>query len=151
MEIEIIKLTTEEIDEFSDLIKIFQVAFEWENLSFPKRTHLKKVLSSTNFLVFVAKADKKLVGGFTAYVLDRYDTEKPSAYLYDIAVLPDFQRKGIGRLLIKTLNEYCEKSGFSEVFVQAEAHDFEAVNFYQTTPISHELDVKHFTYSLYGK
>ncbi len=79
--------------------------------------------------------------------MDRYDTEKPFAYIYDIAVLTGFQRKGIGKLLIAGFNDYCEKNGFSEVFVQAETDDIEAVNFYRTTPISSELRATHFTYS----
>jgi aminoglycoside 3-N-acetyltransferase I len=95
----------------------------------------------------VAKTKEKVIGGLTAHVLDRYDTEKPSAYIYDIAVLTTQQRKGIGNLLIATLNDYCKKNGFSEVFVQAETDDHQAVNFYRTTPNTHELQATHFTYS----
>jgi aminoglycoside 3-N-acetyltransferase I len=147
MQIEISKLIPEESDGFSALLKIFEGVFEWNNFSLPQKTHLKKLLNNPNFLVFVAMADKKLAGGLTAYVLDKYDTEKPAAYLYDIAVLPGYQRNGIGKLLIAGLNDYCKQHGFSEVFVQAEADDIKAVNFYKTTPISSELEVKHFTYS----
>ncbi len=50
-------------------------------------------------------------------------------------------------MLITSLNDYCEKNGFNEVFVQAETADLQAVNFYKTTPISSELMATHFTYS----
>ncbi|MES2678946.1 MAG: GNAT family N-acetyltransferase [Bacteroidota bacterium] len=151
MDIEISKLDSTDIDHFSDLIKIFEEVFEWGNFSVPSRQHLQGVLENLNFLVFVAIIDKKLVGGLTAYILDRYDIEKPSAYIYDIAVLTDRQRKGIGKLLIKTFNSYCEKNGFDEVFVQAETHDIQAVNFYKATSITSQLKATHFTYSFYNK
>ncbi len=151
MDIEIRKLNSTDIDDFSDLVIVFEEVFEWENFSFPRRPHLQRVLENSNFLAFVAKADKKLIGGLTAYILERYDTEKPSAYIYDIAVLTEQQRKGIGKLLIATLNDFCEKNGFNEVFVQAETEDSQAMNFYKTTPISSEMKATHFTYSFDSK
>lgn len=150
MDIEIVILKPKDINEFSDLIKIFEEVFEWDNFSLPSTTHLQRLISNNSFLVFVAKEGKKLVGGLTAHVLDRYDIEKPSAYIYDIAVSTEHQRKGTGKLLIASLNDYCKKNGFNEVFVQAETEDVQAINFYRTTPISNELKATHFTYSLDG-
>ena len=146
MNVEIQILTPKDTDCFSELIKIFEKVFEWGNFSFPSKTHLEKLLSNESFLVFVAKSNEKVTGGLTAHVLDRYDTVKPSAYIYDIAVLTTQQRKGIGKLLIATLNDYCKKNGFSEVFVQAETDDQQAVNFYRTTPGTSALQATHFTY-----
>lgn len=145
MDIEI--LSDKDINDFSNLIKIFEKVFEWDNFSLPTTTHLQRLLKNESFLVFVAKTNHQLVGGLTVHVLDRYDTEKPSAYIYDIAVLPNYQRKGIGKLLIETLKDYCERNGFSEAFVQAETDDHQAVSFYRTTPNTNELLATHFTYS----
>jgi aminoglycoside 3-N-acetyltransferase I len=147
MEIEILKLSPNDIEDFSSLINVFDKAFEWDDFALPNTLHLQKVMSNPYFLVFVAKADHKLVGGLTAHILDRYDSEKPSAYIYDIAILTDFQRKGIGKSLIATFNDYCKKKDFNEVFVQAETDDSQAINFYRTTSISSEMNAIHFTYS----
>ncbi len=147
MNIEIERLTHKGIDDFSDLIKVFEIIFEWDNFSLPTKSHLQRLLSNESFLVFVAKKDEKVVGGLTAYILDKYDNEKSSVYIYDIAVLTEQQRKGIGKLLITTLNHYCEKNGFDEVFVQAETEDTQAINFYRTTPISKKLKATQFIYS----
>lgn len=145
------KLLSQDVNDFSKLIQVFENVFEWENFKFPTQAHLKKLLNNSNFFVFVAKDGDELIGGLTAHVLDRYDSEKPSAYVYDLAILTNYQRKGIGKKLMSTLNEYCEKNGFNEVFVQAETDDFQAVNFYRTTPISEELQATHFTYSFNKK
>ena len=147
MEIEIIKLDTNEIENFSDLVKVFKEVFEWENFSIPNKSHLQKTLNNVNFLALVAKQDKKIVGGLTAYILDSYETEKSSVYLYDLAVLSNLQRKGIGTLLIETLTNYCKKNGYKEVFVQAEKEDVHAINFYRKTSAGYEMNATHFTYS----
>ena len=147
MDIEIKKLNPTDIGNFTDLIKIFEDVFEWENFTIPRNKHLQRLLDDSGFLVFVGKIDKNVVGGLTAHILHRYDTEKPSAYIYDLAVTTDLQRKGIGKLLLETLNDYCKMNGFNEVFVQAETDDIQAISFYKTTPISSELKATHFTYS----
>lgn len=147
MEIKTRKLNPTDINDFLDLITVFKEVFEWKDIILPGTKHQQGLLNNSNFLVFVATADKKIVGGLTVYVLDKYDTEKPSAYIYDLAVVTNLQRKGIGKLLIKAVNDYCRKNGFHEVFVQAETDDIQAVNFYRTTPISSELKATHFIYS----
>ena len=147
MNLEIIKLTHSGIDDFSDLIKVFEEVFECEYFSSSDRTHLQRFLDNPNFLVFVAKTDNKLVGGLTAHILESCEAKNPSAYIYDLAVLKDLQRQGIGKLLIAFIKDYCQKNDFNELFVQAETNDNQAVNFYRTTDISDELQVAHFTYS----
>jgi aminoglycoside 3-N-acetyltransferase I len=145
MDVKIIRLTHTDIDPFTDLINVFKEVFEWSSV--PTKTHLQKVLTNPTFGVFIAKADSKLVGGLTVHILNSYETEKPSAYIYDLAVLAEYQRQGIGKSLIMAVNDYCRHHGFGEVFVQAEADDEQAVNFYRTTDISSELQATHFTYS----
>jgi aminoglycoside 3-N-acetyltransferase I len=145
MDVKIIKLTHTDIDPFTDLINVFKEVFEWSSV--PTKTHLQKILTNPTFFVFVAKADSKLVGGLTVHILNSYETEKPSAYIYDLAVLAEYQRQGIGKSLIMAVNDYCRQQGFGEVFVQAETDDEQAMNFYRTTDISSELQATHFTYS----
>lgn len=147
MDIEITKLTRNQLSSFISLIHVFEKEFEWEHFVLPSGNYLQTVLDNPSFIVFVAMLDKEVVGGLTAHVLNRYDSEKPSAYIYDIAVLENQQRKGIGKLLIKTLSDYCVANGFSEAYVQAETDDLQAVNFYKSTRFTGEMNVTHFTYS----
>ena len=147
MNIQISQLRPNSIAEFSALIRIFEEVFEWKNFIMPSFSHYEKLLANPAFLVFVAKERDKIVGGLTVHILQKYDTEKPSAYIYDLAVITVLQRKGIGRLLIAAVIDYCKKNGFDEAFVQAETEDLQAVNFYRTTPFSEELQATHFTYT----
>jgi len=145
--LEIVKLAPDAIANFVSLLSVFAEAFEWEKSGLPKEAHLQKVLQSHNFLVFVAKNNQKVVGGLTAYVLEKYEVEKPSAYIYDIAVSESFQRKGIGKQLIASFMAYCQANGFDEAFVQAVSDDAAALRFYRSSPISSQLEATHFTYS----
>ncbi len=147
MNIALTKLSPNNIEDFISLISVFEDVFEWETFPPPSRLHLQKVLSNPTFIALVAKADEKVVGGLTAYVLESYQTEKPSVYIYDVAVATSSQRQEIGKKLIAFLIEYCQQNGFQEAFVQAEKADTHAINFYRKTPISSELQATHFTYS----
>ncbi len=147
MDIELKKLSPQDIDDFSDLIRIFQIVFEMNNFEKPDEKHLQSLLNKPDFFTLVAKYDNKVLGGLTVYILHRYYSTKPIAYIYDMGVLADYQRKGIGKKLITFLTNYCQENGFEEAFVQAEADDTQAVNFYKTTSYSNELQATHFTYS----
>jgi aminoglycoside 3-N-acetyltransferase I len=148
MQTEIKILSHDDIREFTELIDVFECVFEMKNFSKPSNDYLHNILTKPNFFVLIAKANSKVVGGLTVYVLDQYYSKKPLAYIYDLAVLKDFQRQGIGRSLIKHLTEYCKKEGFDEVFVQADRIDDYALDFYRMTKPTNEEDVIHFYYSL---
>jgi aminoglycoside 3-N-acetyltransferase I len=45
------------------------------------------------------------------------------------------------------LKNYCRENGFEEAYVEAEAEDRPAVNFYRSTGADSELHATHFTYS----
>lgn len=146
MEIEIKILSDNDISEFTDLIDVFEEVFEMKSFVKPGNNYLQKVLAKPGFLVLIAKANNKVLGGLTVYILDQYYSPKPLAYVYDLAVLKDFQRKGIGKMLIKHLIDYCKKNRFDEVFVQADRIDDYALDFYRTTKPTNEEDVVHFYY-----
>lgn len=90
----------------------------------------------------------KIVGGLSVYILEQYYSKKPLAYLYDLAVLKEFQRKGVGRKLMEFVTRYCRQKGIEEVFVQADKADEYAIEFYRSTKPTNEEQVVHFTYRL---
>jgi len=52
-------------------------------------------------------------------------------FIYDIAVRPDRQRRGIGRSLVAHLREAAAAEGIDVVFVPADAEDDHAIEFYR--------------------
>jgi aminoglycoside 3-N-acetyltransferase I len=93
--------------------------------------HLVKVIAKQEHLVFVALPGNKVIAGLTAYILEVFEEEKLIVYIIDLAVKTEYQRKGIGQKLIKEINTYCGAKSISEVFIQADAVDEYAVEFYR--------------------
>ncbi len=148
MKTEIQLLIREDLSQLKALIAVFENVFEMQNFKLPNDSHLIKLLNKDDFLAVVAKVDNTIIGGLTVYLLDQYYSEKPLAYIYDLAVLQEYQRKGVGRKLIEFINEYGRQHGFEEVYVQAENVDQHAIDFYRTTKPTAEEQVVHFTYDL---
>nr|APO26586.1 Acetyltransferase (GNAT) family [uncultured bacterium] len=143
---EIKKLTHRNLNEFIALIRVFEEVFEMKNFAMPNQEHLRKILSKPNFIVFVALINNQVVGGLTTYVLEQYYSEKPLAYIFDLAVKASYQRQGIGKQLIASVTNYCREKGFEEVFVQADKVDDYAIDFYRSTGVTAEEEVVHFYY-----
>ncbi len=148
MEVSIKRLKANEWAKFVKLVKVFEDVFEMENLSIPKVEHLRRLLSRNNFHVFVALLDNKVVGGLTTYMLEQYYSDKPLAYIYDLAVDAKLQRQGIGKRLIAETCKFYKKKGSEVVFVQVDKADKHAIDFYRKTKPSGEDSVVHFSYTL---
>ncbi|EQA35951.1 FR47-like protein [Leptospira inadai serovar Lyme str. 10] len=146
-EIKIQKLSYQDIDKFIDLIRVFETVFEMKNFKLPDETYLRHLLKNEAFFVFVALFEEKVVGGLTTYTLHQYYSRLPLVYIYDLAVLTEFQRQGIGKSLIAKTTEYCKEIGMEEVFVQADLADTHAIDFYRSTGATAE-NVIHFYYPL---
>ncbi|MFC7523034.1 GNAT family N-acetyltransferase [Parapedobacter sp. GCM10030251] len=146
IEIQVVK--SDDLETLNQLISVFEEVFEMENFKRPSTGHLMTLLRKETFFAVVAKAGNQVVGGLTVYILDQYYSERPLAYIYDLAVLTAYQRKGIGRNLIEFTTEYGKQRGFEEVFVQADKVDEYAVQFYRSTRATEEEQVIHFYYTL---
>lgn len=140
------KLNQNEIYDFKKLIDIFKDVFENDEDITDDR-HLSSLLENPDFMVFVVTIDGKVVGGLTIYILHRYDSLKPIAYIYDLGIDPGFQRQGLGKALMAEVCNFCRENNFEDVYVEAESDDMDAVNFYRKTKFSKEMSAIHFTYS----
>ncbi|MCW7480345.1 GNAT family N-acetyltransferase [Leptospira kanakyensis] len=145
--IEIKKLSSSELSQFIELIRVFEDVFEMKNFQMPSSHYLQTLLDRDDFFVFVSISQNQVIGGLTAYTLRQYYSEKPLVYIFDLAVLTKYQRQGIGKSLIEAINVYCKKMGAEEVFVQADLVDDYALDFYRATGGLPE-EVIHFTYPL---
>ncbi len=147
MELELKILSSQDTNDFIERMKIFGNVFEMGDLKILDNTYLESLMNKPDLLVLIAKCNNEVIGGLTVYVLHRYYSTKPIAYIYDVGVKPDHQRKGIGKKLISHLIQYCKENDFEDAYVEAETDDIQAVNFYKTTQTTSILQATHFTYS----
>lgn len=149
MNVEVRRLIPGDVAPFTELITLFRDDLETDTATKARPEHLLRLLDWPDFIVVVAQLGNQVVGGVTAYLLTQYHSEKPVAYLYDIAVSETYQRNGIATKLLTQLKQYCRSLGTEEMFVQAYQEDTEAVSFYRATGGA-AMPVIHFTYSLNG-
>jgi aminoglycoside 3-N-acetyltransferase I len=131
--IQVRKLSQEDVSTFKLLIHLFNVVFEEDESAMSSDVNLFKLLSNNHFVAMAAFYQDELAGGLTAYELPMYSSDKSEIFVYDLAVKPEYQRRGIGKRLIQHLKEYCFENGIDEFFVLAHEEDIHAVEFYRAT------------------
>ncbi|MBA2407708.1 MAG: GNAT family N-acetyltransferase [Chitinophagales bacterium] len=150
MDIKVERLTHSDVSKFTNLIRLFEDVFEMKDFQIPDQGYLQQLLKKDDFFVFVALWDNNVVGGLTSYIMQQYYSKSPLVYIFDLAVKTEFQRQGIGKMLIESNNRYCKVIGAESVMVQAHEVDDHAVKFYHSTGATAEK-VIHFDYSLNNK
>ncbi|HSF87821.1 MAG TPA: GNAT family N-acetyltransferase [Saprospiraceae bacterium] len=146
MEFEIKILGTANLEAFTQLLDVFDIVFEYEASPRPDDAYLERLLNKDSFIVIVAMQEDTVIAGLTAYVLDQYHSTLPVLYVQDLAVMHDFQRKGVGSKLMEYVVRYARDHGFQQMFIQAELEDDYAVEFYRKTKPTGELMAVHFYY-----
>lgn len=130
---------------FQELLRVFANAFEDHDSyqsAVPSDEYLNKLLARGDFIPLVAVADGKVAGGLAAYVLHKFEQERSEIYIYDLAVLEEYRRRGIATGLINKLREVARESGAWVIYVQADPPDEPAVKLYES--LGTREDVLHF-------
>lgn len=140
------QLEKQDLEAFRSLIQIYVDIFGMEDYLPITNDNLHNALQQPHFEVFVASINNKVVGGLTIYILKPYYSAKGIAYIYDLGVAEQYQRLGIGKQLLYHLKTFCAANNLEEMYVQAEAIDRHAINFYRGTNPSSEMEVVHFNY-----
>jgi aminoglycoside 3-N-acetyltransferase I len=124
------RLGADEADLARQQFTMMADVFEEERSPLSDR-YLEGLLKRPEFWAVAAIDGDKVVGGLTAHTLPMTRSETSEILIYDIAVSQNYQRKGIGRLLMKALREAASQSGIHTVFVPADIEDSHAVHFYR--------------------
>jgi aminoglycoside 3-N-acetyltransferase I len=93
---------------------------------------IAKLLLEDKFWLFGAFDGDIPVGGLTAHVLPMTREDGDELFIYDIAILPSYQRQGVGRQLIVAVLEAARAQGILSTFVPADNDDGHALDFYRS-------------------
>jgi len=93
--------------------------------------YVDRLLAREDMWIVVARSGDTVVGGLTAHVLPMTRSESTELFIYDVAVHPDQQRKGVGRALIAFLRDAGRAAGHGALFVPADNEDTHALDFYR--------------------
>lgn len=127
------------------LLEVFADAFE-EPQTYksapPSKAYLQRLLGAEHFITVVALKEGAVVGGLTAYELQKYEQERSEIYIYDLAVAEAYRREGIATALIQDVREIAASRSAHVIFVQADIGDEPPIALY--TKLGRREDVHHF-------
>jgi aminoglycoside 3-N-acetyltransferase I len=93
--------------------------------------YIDGLLERPGFWALAATVDEELAGGLTAHTLPLTRMEVAEVFIYDVAVLDRFQRRGVGRALMRSIRELAGAEGIRIAFTAAHNEDEHALDFYQ--------------------
>lgn len=109
--------------------------------------YLRKLIGDKNYHVIVALDGDKVIGGLAAYELPMYYEEVNEMFLYEIAVMTEYRRRGIATALIESLKTLCTENGVRIIFVGTEKSNLAGKELYLNTGGAMEI-IPWFTYTL---
>jgi aminoglycoside 3-N-acetyltransferase I len=93
--------------------------------------YLDQLICRSDFWAMAAFVNAAIIGGVTAYTLPMTKQESSEIFIYDVAVLSAYRRKGVGRRLLTELQNQASEAGIHELFVAADNDDEHALDFYR--------------------
>lgn len=107
------------------LIELWQKVFGYSSPHNAPEFVMNKKLATDDGLLFIAESDAKVVGS----VMAGYDGHR--GWLYSLAVLPDYQRRGIGSRLVKCAEEHLKALGCPKINLQIMNGNEDVQSFYR--------------------
>jgi ribosomal protein S18 acetylase RimI-like enzyme len=98
--------------------------------AYEKMNDLIGHLADNTAIVYGAFDDKEIVGFIWAYV--HQFREENRIYVSEIRVKEEYRRHGIGKELLRLIEDKARELGLSGVYLHAEANNSEVVGFYKT-------------------
>lgn len=93
----------------------------------------KKMLSYPAYHIFIATIENKIVGTFALLIMDNLGhLGAPSGIVEDIAVDPNFQGQGIGKLMMNFAMRQCQEAGCYKLALSANMKRANAHKFYKS-------------------
>lgn len=127
---EIRRLTWHDVPLAQTTLHLMQDVFG-EASELLSEVYVSTLLGRADFWLLGAFVDGQPVGGLTAHVLPMTRSESRELFIYDLAVHPAYQRRGIGRALIEALRAQGTAEDIGVAFVPADNEDDHALAFYK--------------------
>ena len=90
------------------------------------------LLSEPTYIYILALTDSgEIMGRIYGYVLHRF--EQTDLLLYEVDVLEDHQRKGVGKAMLEFVNDLSNERGYCEMWVLTEGENMAARSLYEAS------------------
>jgi ribosomal protein S18 acetylase RimI-like enzyme len=99
----------------------------------PVEEAARRYLSDDRCVLLLAYDGPDVAGYIRGTLLPQIETARQQLFLYEIAVAPPFQRRGIAKALINALAAIAREAGCNEMFVFTNRSNPAAMRLYATT------------------
>ena len=86
----------------------------------PDDAYAEGLLARADTILLVAEADGDMIGALAAYVLPKFEQARSEIYIYDLAVVHSWRRRGVATGLIDDLRRVAREAGAWVIYVQAD-------------------------------
>ncbi len=128
-----------QLNDLSALIDLENKCFDADKRQ--SQTSIKRSIKSEFQDIFVLEELSHIIGSMTLY---RY---KKSIRLYSIAVSPEFQGQGLGKLMMAFLMDFSRQQAFEDITLEVEIKEAKLVMFYEKLGFVVESELSDY----YGK
>ena len=105
----------------------------------PGDDYLRRALAKDTTIVLATLDGDTVVGGLTAYVLEKLEQAYSEIYIYDLAVAETHRRQGIATALIEEVRRIVAARDTHVIFVQADDGDDAPIKLYDKLCVEHEI------------
>ena len=145
--IDIVRLTMENTGLITD--RFLERLASPDEVRKPSIAHLQKALEDERNVLFVALEHAEIIAYALAYRVPSIYSPAQLAYLYDIEVLEEHRRKGIGRQLIEALKKELKMAGVTELWLGTATDNVSGQALFSATGAEKSGETFHdFTYAL---
>lgn len=90
-------------------------------------------LADPDCWLFAAVKDGRIIGFAYGYALQRLNTDKKMLYIHEVGIMEEYQRQGIGTLLMDRLKADCKAENFCKIFLICDRKNTGANALYRKT------------------
>jgi|SRR3989338_9620018 len=119
------KIRPMKIDDYEEVVAVWQATGLSVDDYDDSWSRLKQLIDKNRGGCLVAVSEGQIVGA----VLGTYNGQR--AWVYHLAVMPEYQRLGIGKALIAKLEQWCQKVGAKKIKLAVLKANNQALGFYE--------------------
>lgn len=86
----------------------------------PDDVYVQALLARPETILLLAEAAGEPVGALAAYVLPKFEQARSEIYIYDLAVVESWRRRGVATALIEETRGIAREAGAWIIYVQAD-------------------------------
>lgn len=101
---------------------VFEMPEEYHHNQ-PDDAYLHTLLARDSFISMIAKADGKIIGGFSGYILHKFEQDRREVYIYDLAVDENWRRQGVATGLLNAMRQEARARDIYVIIIEAEEGD----------------------------